>query len=94
MGYYNGPRRYYLRKAQQAERDGDAGLAGAWRAKQRALPSLPLPADFPFAKELAEQGYLGLEDLNGATVTELSRIVRLNTREGERVLAAFAALLI
>ena len=90
MGYYNGPRRYYLRKAQNASRNGDHHMAAVWRAKQLAIWSDALPDGFPYSQILRAYGYLGVQDLNGADARELTLVCGLMQHEAEQVL--FAAL--
>lgn len=93
MGYYNTPRRFYLRKAANAFTQGLCGLGAAWRAKQLEQPGIDLPADFPYLSQLITAGYVAVEDLDGADVIELVRVAHLVGHEADRVLAAAAALI-
>lgn len=86
-------RRYYLLNALTAEATLDEGLASAWRAKQLAQSGTPLPPTFPFAAQLAEIGYLAVEDLDGADANEMEQSTELNPEQIEAVLQALDALL-
>lgn len=85
-------RRYYLLNALSAERTEDLGLAGAWRSKQLGQPGTALPPSFPFAAQLAEVGYLAVEDLAGADFGELEQTTDLPPTHIEAVLNALDAL--
>lgn len=80
-------RRYCLLKSQVADRAGDTGLAGSWRAKQVAIAGTELAADFPARDALAVVGYTTSEDVVGAEVDELM-VAGLATDEAQAVVAA------
>lgn len=68
-------------------------MAGVWRSKQEACASTPLPADFPFAQQLAAVGYTAREDLEGADGDELLvPPLSLSPSDAAAVLAALEAL--
>lgn len=86
------PRRYYLLKRLSARLGADQPLDGVWRSKQEAQPGTALPATFPHRSQLVAVGYSAVEDLDGATVDELTTNTDLNAREAAAVVAAYAAL--
>lgn len=92
MGTIESPRRYYLQKRQTSAELGDKALELVWIGKQEAEPGTALPADFPLLTQLAELGYVAVEDLTGADECEL-RAMGLTSNEATEVLAAHAALL-
>jgi hypothetical protein len=83
-------RRYYLLKAQAADRDG--GFASTWWGKQEAETGEALPVGFPSLAALAAAHYTTVEDLTGAGTNELVCEASLTTRQAEAVLTALAAL--
>ena len=86
-------RRYFLRKSQELDLQWLPSLAGAYRAKQAAMPGAPLPATFPMRTKLAAARYTTQEDLRGAELTELIKFVGLNWKDAQTVLSAIAVLL-
>lgn len=85
-------RRYCLLKRQLATVNEETAMAGLWQAKQEAESGSELPANFPLRVRLAAAFYTTREDLDGATVAELSDLGCFTTREATTILAAFTAL--
>jgi hypothetical protein len=59
-----------------------------WRWKRAQLPVCKFPEGFPFASQLESAGYIGREDLHGATPEEVSDYTGLSLVEAQRVLIA------
>jgi hypothetical protein len=83
-------RRYYLLKAQAADRDG--GFATTWWGKQEAESGTSLPDTFPSRAALIAAHYSTIEDLTGAGTQELVTEAHLTIRQADAVIAAVAAL--
>lgn len=86
-------RRYCLLKRQAAAEVGQTAIAAAWQAKQEAVSATSLPSTFPLLSRLAAAFYTTVEDLDGATVSELSDAGCFSIREAEQVIAAELILL-
>lgn len=85
-------RRYYLGKRRQTfERDED--ITTQWHAKQDAEPGTSLPSGFPLRAQLAAGFYTTVEDLDGASSTELRNFAGLTLREADAVITALQPLL-
>ncbi len=65
-------RRYYLGKSRKLREREEEGLADVFSAKQNAEPGADLPSGFPHSEALEACGYTTIEDLDGASETELS----------------------
>lgn len=87
--YVTSPRRYYLLKRQWAAANGERTIELAWQAKQEAEAGSDLPASFPFRARLADAFYTTSEDLDGATVDELSELGAFTVAEATAILSAF-----
>lgn len=59
----------------------------AWDAKRRTLSGTSIPADFPALAALTDAGYLALEEIDGATQSELTA-AGLSITQAAAVLAA------
>jgi hypothetical protein len=57
-----------------------------WRWKRQQLPICPIPWDFPWREQLAEAGYVGIEDLRGATAEEIANVNCISESDGESIL--------
>lgn len=64
-------RRYLFGKRKQADVESRHGAASAYRTQQESEPGNPLPAGFILTTQLATAGYTTVDDLDGATVSEL-----------------------
>ena len=82
------PRRYCLLKRKYYEQLSLWGLSGAWRAKQEQTEGEALPAGFPARLSLLSAGYSTLDDLDGATVSELLDYALLTHAQAQAVIAA------
>lgn len=67
-------RRLYFFKGVAAARNGDDGLADAWRAKRLAEPGTALPAAFPWRAQALAVGVLAIEDLDGASTRAMEAL--------------------
>lgn len=67
------------------------GMDGVFRARAAEVPHTDLPADFPLRSKLVAVDYSAVEDLDGATESELVAL-GLSTYQARAVLAAFALL--
>lgn len=93
MGGIGSLRRIYLLKRITARRNGDLALSALWHSKQEGVPATPIPNGFPSKTELANAGYVALEDLTSeADADELVEYACLSRRQAEAVIAAYAAL--
>lgn len=84
-------RRFNLISAHEAKRRGEGALWHALLAEQRAQPGTPLLSTFPSYAKLVAAQYTALEDLAGADVAELRKIVGLSLSEASAVLAAIGS---
>lgn len=92
-------RRYRRMKVVENAAERQIGAAAAFEAKRRATPATPLPDPFINARvraallEATPTPYDSLEDLQGATVEELTRVPGIGTATAERIIAEVDALL-
>jgi hypothetical protein len=85
-------RRYYLLKRQLATELEQTAIAAVWQAKQQAESGSDLPASFPYLGRLADAFYTTRDDLDGATVEELSDQGCFSVLEANEILTAFSNL--
>jgi hypothetical protein len=86
-------RRYLLLKELAARALGLEAAALAWKGYRLEHASgTALPDNFPFRALLASIGYTTWEDLDGATVEELTGYTPLGTSDASSVLSSTAAL--
>ena len=87
-------RRYYLLKSQALFARWEEGLAAAYLGRLAQTPGTPLPVGFPFLAALAAAAYTCVEDLDGASHSELMRQVPgiTNRRDADLVLVAWSKL--
>jgi len=88
MALYGSPRRWYLRKRQNARELCD-GFEGFWRSQQEAQPGTALPDNFPLLSVLTAGGYTTVEDLRGADADELVFTANMHRRDAQIVIDEF-----
>lgn len=85
-------RRFYLLMSRAAAALSVPATGPVWRANQIAQPGVALPSDFPSLEKLNDRGYFAVEDLDGASVDELTN-VGLSRDQANQIFAALAPLI-
>lgn len=87
------PRRYYLMRRRTTAELGYTALSVVWQSKQEAEAGALLPVGFPSKSTLEANGYIAIEDIDGADATELRVMAGLDSSAAQAVITQAAALI-